>query len=48
VAPAFQNTNMLQNLRKIVRMIYSVVWTPIHFRAFKYGRYATGPYSIGL
>jgi len=47
-AAAFQKTNLLQILRKIVEMMYSVVWTPNHFRACKYERYATGPYSIEL
>jgi len=48
VAAVFQKTNLLQILRKIVGIIYSVVWTPIHFRACKYERYATGPYYVEL
>jgi len=48
VTAAFQKTNLLQILRKLVGMIYSVVWTTIQFRVCKYERYATGPYSIEL
>jgi uncharacterized protein YehS (DUF1456 family) len=46
VAAALRNTNLLQILRKIVGTLYSVVWILIQFRVYKYGRYATEPYSI--
>lgn len=48
VAEAFQNTNLLQVLRGMVGVIYSIVWTSIHFRACIYRRHATGPYSVKL